>query len=255
MGFFSSIVNFVKNVVKAVFGFVAKFMNSVFGSPVIAALAMLVLAICFIGPAAFMSFVSNPALLLVPGEGWILASLISNVLIQVLTLVCPSVGRAIGYAFGILSFIIGGMNIYSLYQTGGWSGLSMLSTWTSGMGGLEIGGYTLLATDMYAIFSIATLTSWLALVTAAADGTDSQGNPKSAYARAFVDGFFAVPEVVAGGADSATSALFGTASTAILWIGAGLLGYAYLSSDKTKVNVAVPVDKGEGLYGGQALLR
>lgn len=250
MGFFSSIVNFVKSVVKAVFGFVAKFMNSVFGSPVVAALAMLVLAICFIGPAAFMSFVSNPALLLVPGEGWILASLISNVLIQVLTLVCPSVGRAIGYAFGILSFIIGGMNIYSLYQTGGWSGLSMLSTWTSGMGGLEIGGYTLLATDMYAIFAIATITSWLALITAAAEGTDAQGNPKSAYARAFVDGFFAVPEVVADGADAATGALFGKASNTLLLIGAGLLGYAYLSSSKTKVGVTIPSAPAGESYGG-----
>lgn len=248
MGFFSSIVNFVKSVVKAVFGFVARFMNSVFGSPVVAALAMLVLAICFIGPLAFMEYVTTPSLLLAPGKGWLLASLIANAVIQVVTLICPQIGRALGYAFGILSFVIGGLDLYSLISGGGWSGMSILSTLASGTSGLEVGGYTLLATDMFAIFAIATVTSWLALVTAAAEGTDEQGNPKSPYAAAFIDGFFAVPEVVAEGVDTAISATLKPASKFLLLLGAGLLGYAYLSSSKINVDNGSAPERAE--YGG-----
>lgn len=49
MGFFSSIVKFVKNVIKSVLGAIAKFFNSIFGSPIIAALAMFVVGFLLMG--------------------------------------------------------------------------------------------------------------------------------------------------------------------------------------------------------------
>lgn len=236
MGFFSSIVKFVKNIVRTVLGAIAKFMNSVFGSPVIAALAMLVLAVCLIGPMAFAEFLANPVLLLTPGTGWLLASLIANVLIQVVTLVCPSLGRALGYAFGLLSFFIGGLNLYTMYSNGTWTGMSLLATWTSGI-------VDLTATDMYAIFAIASLTSWTALMAGLAEGVDAQGNPKNAFVQGYVDGFFAVPGVAGDIADAAVSSATDSFVGLLALAGACYVGYKVVTkpSNKSVLEVQQPL--------------
>lgn len=211
MGFFSSIVRFVKNIVKSILGAIAKFMNSVFGSPIIAALAMLLIAVICFCPT-FMLFVNNPLLILAPGSSWMMASLIVNALVQVVTLICPSLGRALGYAFGIFSFITAGFNIYALVTEGTWSGLTVLSSLASGL--IDVSESVCMQYLLYA-----TALSWTLLMTSLADGVDENGNPKGEFAKAFVDGFFVIPEVVADVADTAvdsiTSSIWGWALAAV----------------------------------------
>lgn len=225
MGFFSSIVKFVKNVVKAVLGAIAKFMNSVFGSPVIAALAMLVLAICPMGVPTFMMYMSNPILLLATNTGFLLLSLIANVLIQVVSLVCPELGKALGYAFGLFSLFICGLNLYTLVENGTWTGTTLLANFCSGIIDMPVAKMA----DMFLWINV---TGTLAMVTGLAEGVDSQGNPKSAFTAAYVDGFFAPLEVVADAADGAldtlTSSLFGWVA-----IAAGcFVGYKVLTAPR-----------------------
>lgn len=213
MGFFSSIVNFVKNVVKSVLGAIARFMNSVFGSPVIAALAMLVLAICMMGVSTFMMYMNNPVLLLSNTAGFLLLSLMANVLIQVVSLVCPELGKALGYAFGLFSIFMLGLNLYTLVENGTWTGATLLANLTSGL----IDVPTAKLADLFIWLNVA---GTLAMVTGLAEGVDASGNPKSAYTAAYIDGFFAPAESVAGVADDALGALTSTV-TGWLMIAAG----------------------------------
>lgn len=224
MGFFSSIVRFVKNVVKSILGTIAKWMNSLFGSPVVAALAMLIIGICCMGVGAFMVFVNNPLLLLAPGTAWFMASLIVNALVQIVSLVCPSLGRALGYAFGLFSFFTAGFNMYTLITEKTWTGLTLMST-------MFCGAASMTSTDLLAIFTYVTSLSYVLLVASLAAGVDENGNPIDPYAQAFVDGFFAVPEVVADVADDVVStALDSVWGWALLAVGA----YFVITDDKKK---------------------
>lgn len=225
MGFFSSIVRFVKNVFSAVLGVIARFMNSIFGSPIIAALVLFLVTWWICGPMAFSMMWENPLVYALSStKGYFFTMMFANLVTQVVSAVCPQLGKALGFVVGIVSLCLGGMNIYDFITNGTWNGGVTFFTLTADLGMEMAPEIALKAFSWMSTFSIVTLGTSLAA------GTDENGQFNSEFARGYVDGVFApvefVAEVVDGGISAATDSLFNV----LLWCGLGYVGYKYLSS-------------------------
>lgn len=226
MGFLSSIIDFVKGVVKSILNSIAKFMNAVFGSPIVAALAMFVIGFCLVGPASFSEFLSNPLLYISPIAAPIMFALTANVIITIVTAICPDLGKALGYVIGIISFVMTGFSLYALATKGSFAGAAVFATAFS----TYLPALTIM--ELESIFLMVTVLSWTTLITSLASGVDDEGNFISPYAQGYVDGYFAVPEVVAEVADSALESVF---SNLLPWVLVGFGAWYVLTKSKPAV--------------------
>lgn len=236
MGIFSSIVSFVKNVVKAIVNAIASIINGIFGSPLVAALAMFVIAFILTGPGAFALLLENPILFL--AQYPILAAATCNLITAVATAIDPQFGRVVGYVMGIVSFVLIGMNTYTFLTEGTFTGAQLATCFLGSA--LNVSSQTLLAT-----FTFLTAFSWMSFVTNLAAGENSP------YVTGFVDGLFAVPEAAASVADAAVDGVLGAASGALSWllIAAGVyVGYKVLSGDgRQRVDVQLQPARLQGV--------
>lgn len=221
MGFFSSIVRFVKNVVSAVLSAIARFMNSVFGSPIVAALVLFLVTWWFAGPLAFQMLWANPVAYIATAEGYFFTMMLGNLITTLATAISPQLGKAIGFAVGLVSFVMMGMNIQSLYTNGTWNGAAVFSKLCSSVG-VETAKASL--ETMFSLVSGYTIT---ALATSLAAGVNSDGSFKSSYAQAYINGFFAPAELVAEGVDSAVSAATSSIGNILLLVGGAYLAYRW----------------------------
>lgn len=230
MGFFSSVVRFVKKVVSAVLGAIAGFMNSVFGSPIVAALVLFVVSWWFAGPAAFTMLWANPVVYITSSlQGFVFTMMLGNLITTLATAISPKLGKIMGYAVGMISLFMTGMDVYSFMTSGVWNGAATFSALLAKV------GVTTEALVLETMFKLASGYAFVSLATSLAAGTNSDGSFKSPYARGYVDGFFAPVEAVAGALDTGLSSAGSSLGKLLLWIGAGFLGYKAWTKPDSKV--------------------
>lgn len=238
MGFFSSVVKFIKDVVKSIVNAIAKIVNGVFGSPIVFALALLVVTILTVGAAAFVTMLSNPLLMLTAHP--IVAAVVANFLTTVASLISPKFGQIVGYTVGLISFVVSGFSVYSMLTDSSYTGVQLLTNWLGAT-------FTISMPLLEAVFTFIGAFSWLNFFTELAAGPDSP------YITGLLDGFFVVPEVVGGAADDAVDAvvdsLFGGLSL-LFWGALGVGAYLYFSDDTPETVVRLE----QGVANGGANL-
>lgn len=232
MGFFSSVFDAIKSIFKKVLSAIAKVFGRVFGSPIVAALAIFVVAWMITGPAAFSlaEFMSSPVLFLTASPYLFAATV--NLLFEVLYLVCPDFRMTMAKIFGALSFILLALGVWQ-FVTGG--SLFVQSTFLY----QHLGSFGL---------TIAEFEYWFAFVSMLNTGQFVSGlscGPDSDYVSAWVDGFMAVPvaagNVVDEGVDVLIDGVSSSVGSLLITLGACYLGFKMLTDTRQEVIV-----KGEG---------
>lgn len=227
MGFFSSIWNAIRSVFVSVIKAIAKVFNSVFGSPLVAALAMFVVAFMTAG-VGLTALLANPALLLTSGS--FLAAATVNVILQLITLVAPDFGQFLGKVFGVVSFILMAMGIY---------------VWVTDAA-VNTGTWLYSTVGSFGLSSAAELQNWvvfISMVSAANTVSGMSAGPDSNYVKAWTNGFLAIPDkgveivddVASGVLKAASSSLIGLAALAV----GGYFAFKYVTrtdSEKAQSN-------------------
>lgn len=235
MGFFSSIVDFVKSVVSSIVTAIANLFKGVFGSSKLASLALaaFVLACVILQPQLLAALLESPWMFLI--EHPIYAAMLSSAITTAASAYCPALGRMLGYVFGVISFIATGINVYNWY-TGG-------ELFAKNYAAAAIGMY--LDVDMVvliSVFEFATVYSMTNFALALADGPDSP------YLKGFLDGFFVIPEKIADAADGAIESATSSLLSLLMWCGLGYVGYKVVTKDDTKVVVQNAQEPQNGAY-------
>lgn len=223
MGFFSKIFDAVKNVFKRVLGAIAKFFSKVFGSPLIAALAMFIVSWMCAGFPIWAMFMNNPVLFLLEYPALCAAAL--NVVMQVVASVVPSFRPVVAKIMGCVSFILLAVGVVSYLQT---DQLFNSATYLSNTFG--IAGESAFYFESY--FTFVSMLTTYDFVSGMAAGVDSD------YINAWIDGFMAVPGAVADVADAAVEGVTDSVSSFLVWVGLGL-GVYWLAT-----RPATPKDRG-----------
>lgn len=226
MGFFSSIFDAIKSIFKKVLSAIAKIFGKVFGSPIVAALAIFVIAWMIVGPAAFSlaEFMSSPILYLTASPYLFAATV--NLLFEVLYLVCPDFRMTMAKIFGALSFVMFALGAWQ-FLTGG--SLFVQSTFLYS----HLGSFGLTIAEFEYWFAFISMLNTAQFVSGLACGPDSD------YVAAWVDGFMAVP-VVAGeiadeGVEAVVSGVSSSIGSLLLTVGACYLGFKMLTEKKQEI--------------------
>lgn len=227
MGFFSSIINFLKDVVKSVLGAIARIFHGVFGSTTVAALAMFVIGFMLMGPASFATLISNPVLFLsqcLTLTCFIGTAMVLGGTLAMISAFCPKLGQALGFIFGLIGFFYTTLTLLTNF----WPAFAQSAIYTSLMGADFFG---VGMTTWIEYFTLANAVGTAALIASLAEGVDEAGNLRSPYAQAYVDGVFAIPVVVAEVADAAVSAVADAISDSFwLFAAIGVGAYFLLKS-------------------------
>jgi len=226
MGFFSSIVNFIKDVIHSIVSFISDVVGSVFGNsplaPVLVALSILAIAVWIAGPALIADLLTTTPWDLLEFFPT-LCAYAANAIVAIVTLVMPEFGRALGFITGIASFIL------ALPTIATWSGLT--HSFTAENLFLTLFGLTsLTSAQALSLFDAFGTFTTLAFVTAATGGPD---NP---FIQGYIDGFFALPVVVAAAVDSSLSS-----AGSVMWLALGLAGMYVLSNRSAPHNTSLTV--------------
>lgn len=235
MGLFSGIVKWVKKVIKSVLTAIAKLFNGIFGSPLIAALAMFIVGFMVMGPAAFAAFASNPLLYLsqcLTLTMMVGTSMVLGGIVGAISAICPDLGKVLGFAFGIISFMMTGFMILDFFNP---AFAAQLASYT--ISGLSTVGLN--ASMVLGYMQTANAVGMAALVAGLMAGTNSDGSFKSTYVDGYVDGTFFIPEKVAEVADdiveTATSSIWSLFGLA----GAGFLAYKFFTAGSNTTRVVL----------------
>lgn len=236
MGFFSDIVDFVKGAISGIMSAIASLVNGAFGSPLVFALCIFVVSFMIMTPLMFEMMMSSPMLFLT--EHVILSGMIAGALVTVVSAVCPDLGRVLGFAFGVISFIQLGFSMYALYTGLGQSGVTLAATYFGTF--FEEASREALVAQMATWFTFIGVTSVVALIGGLSDGVNADGSFKSSYVSGYINGLFAIPTIIAAAADSATGGLWG-------YLALGALAYlAVTSRPKGGVSVKVASSRRSG---------
>lgn len=240
MGLFSGIVSWVKKVIKSVLTAIAKLFNGIFGSPLIAALAMFVVGFMVMGPAAFAAFAGNPLLYLsqcLTLTMMVGTSMVLGGIVGAISAVCPDLGKVLGFAFGIISFLMTGFMVLEFFNP---AFAAQLASYT--VSGLSTVGLN--ASMVLGYMQTANAVGMAALVAGLMAGTNSDGSFKSSFVDGYVDGTFFIPEKVAEVADevveTATSSIWGFVGMAA----AVFLGYKFVTAGSSSTRVVLADERG-----------
>lgn len=222
MGFFSSIWSAIRSVFVSVIKAISKVFNSVFGSPLVAALAMFVVAFMTAG-VGLTALLANPALLLTSGT--FLASATINVVLQLVTLIAPDFGQMVAKVFGVISFILMAIGIYV------WATDAAVNT----------GTWLYNTVGSFGLGSAAEIQKWVVFISMMSTVTTVSGmaaGPDSEYVKAWTEGFLAIPDKGAEIIDTVVDGVVGAATSSLLTLaltGLGLyVGYKYLTKPKSE---------------------
>lgn len=238
MGFFSSIISFVKKVISSVLTAIAKLFNGVFGSPIVAALAMFVVGFMVMGPAAFAAFASNPLLYLsqcLTLTMFVGTNLVLGGIIGAISALCPDLGKVLGFAFGLISFFMGGFTILELFRPDLAAQLASYAFSSLTIAGVD-------AAVMLGYLQTANAIGTAALLAGLMAGTNADGSFKSPIVDGYVDGVIFVPEIVADVADTVVEAATTSLSTLI---GFGVLAWVGYKAFTAGPNRVVVEQKGD----------
>lgn len=215
MGLFSDLVSFVESIVSAVVTSVTNVFGGGTTGILIATLAVLVVEVILIGPAAFTTQLATPWVFLQAHV--LLCSIIASVFIQVISLISPTVGYDLGYVAGLLTFVMIGLDIAALYNPAIWSASQAFAFLFPASVGLT-------ATQISLLYAFVSDTLGMSIVLGIAAGNTS-------FIAGVISGFFAIPSFTAKALDTVVSAAL--AATSSLWyvLGAGLLLYAAVRDD------------------------
>lgn len=226
MGFFSSIFDAIKSIFKKVLSAIAKIFGRVFGSPLVAALAIFVVAWMITGPAAFSltEFMSSPILFLTASPYLFAATV--NLLFEVLYLACPDFRMTMAKIFGALSFVMLALGAWQ-FLTGG--SLFVQSTFLY----QHLGSFGLTIAEFEYWFAFISMLNTAQFISGLSCGPDSD------YVSAWVDGFMAVPvavgDIVDEGVDTLISGVSDSIGSLLLTLGACYLGFKMLTDKKQEV--------------------
>lgn len=223
MGFFSSLFDFIKDFISTVIAAVASIFGGGPTGVLIATLAVLVISFVLIQPAAWATLMNSPWLFLTQHS--ILAGLVVNAMIQVVSILIPDLGRALGYVIGIVSFLMTGLTVLEYFDLYLVAPEVLLDRILPASLGLTVA-------EVDALYMAFTTLSLSLTVTALVTTGDVP------YAQGLIDGFFAIPEGVAGVVDTVIDVAFASVSSAlssILIIGA--LAYFALQPGAQKVKI------------------
>lgn len=232
MGFFSKAIGFIKKLIKSILGAIAKLFNDIFGSPLVAALAMFVVGFMLMGPMAFQTLLTNPVAFLSQCMSltlFVATSLVIGGALAAISAVCPGLGKALGFVFGLLSFIMIGLQVLTMFYPN--IANVLLVQQVLGVGAYE---FSMLAEYISLAGGVGTVMTLAAL----AEGVDANGDPKSAYLGGLIDGFLTIPEVVADAADSVVSSASSSLASLAAWAIGGYFAWQYLKPVE-QVNVKV----------------
>lgn len=207
MGFFSSIFKAISDIFKSVMQTISKFFSKVFGSPLVAALAVFVVAWMCAGFPAWQVFLESPWLFLTSSP--FLAAAAMNVVFEIIAAISPDFRQFLGKLFGFISFLLLAINIGAFLTTGQ---LFNAAAWTTSILGL--------ASESAAVF--AWCFEFISMLTVANFVSGMSAGVDSGYAEAWVDGFMTVPVVIGEVIDSAVNAAFRSTSNLLLLGLAGL---------------------------------
>lgn len=245
MGFFSKIVKFIKDVIKDIVSAIAKLFNGIFGSPIVAALAMFVIGFMIMGPLAFQAMVANPVAFLsqtMTLTMFVATSMVVGGALSLISAICPPLGKVLGFVFGLLSFINMGLQIANFFYPQLAQNLMVQQL-------LGLGTYQ--GTAIANWFSIANAIGTATFLASLAEGVDENGDPQSAFVRGWVDGLLAVPEVVGDVADGVVDAATDAIGGLLPYVAAGF--GLYLLFRQKPASTVIQVDgKAQGVLNAPA---
>lgn len=224
MGFFSPIFKAISNIFKSVMQSISKLFSEVFGSPLIAALAVFVVAWMCAGFPAWQVFLESPWMFLTSSP--FLAAAAMNVVFEIIAAISPDFRQFLGKLFGFISFLLLAINIGAFLATGQLFNGAVWMTSTLGLAG-----------ESAAVFTWCF--EFISMLTTANFVSGMSAGVGSGYAEAWVQGFMTVPVVIGEIADSVTDAVLAPASNLLLLGVAGLGLYWALNSDKKQTVVQV----------------
>lgn len=226
MGFFSSIWKAIKSIIRSVLNSVAKLFNKVFGSPVVAALAMFIVAWCIFGPAEalWQNLWRNPWLYLTQSP--ILMAAAVNVVITILSELIPSFAEWMAKIMGFVSFVLLALGAWQFLTTGK---LFIDTIWLAS----KIGSFGLSMETFNVFFQVLVWYNTISFATGLSYGPDSQ------FIKGWIDGFSAVPDVVVEVVDSTVDGVLSAVADLFIdilpYLGLGLLAYKLIGADNVKL--------------------
>lgn len=224
MGFFSSIFKAVSDIFRSVMQSISKLFSKVFGSPLIAALAVFVVAWMCAGFPAWQVFLESPWMFLTSSP--FLAAAAMNVVFEIIAAISPDFRQFLGKLFGFISFLLLAINIGAFLATGQ---LFNGAVWMTSILGL--------AGESVAVF--AWCFEFVSMLTMANFVSGMSAGVSSGYAEAWVESFMTVPVVIGEVVDGVTDTIVDSASNLLALGLAGLGLYWALSSGEKKTVVQV----------------
>lgn len=232
MGFFSSIFKAIKSIFSRVLTAISKLFSKVFGSPIVAALAIFVVTWMIVGPAAttFAEFLANPVLYLTASP--FLASAAVNLILETIYLIVPEFRTVMAKVFGVMSFVFVALGAWQFLQTGQVFLSAQFLAQHIGTFGLTVAEYTY----------------WFAFVSSLNYMQFTSGmsaDPDAEYIKAWLDGFMAIPEVAGDAADSVIGGVVEVASSSLAsFLALAAIGYfswkAFTTPEPAKAEIVFP---------------
>lgn len=225
MGIFGSIWKAVKSVFQSVMQAIAKLFDKVFGSPLVASLAMFVIAFCIVvmfppGGSVLGAFLESPVNFILSSP--LLMAACVNVILSTFLTVFPEYSGFIGKVMGFVSFVLLACGVLSWYNG---VGFFHTATWLSNV----LGAWGIPASSVAYWWSFATYLSWMTFA------SGSSGDQGAAFVNAWVDGFVYIPGKVVSTIDKAASAASSWMWDIAIYGACGYALYRALSSAPQRV--------------------
>lgn len=232
MGFFSSIFKAIKSIFSRVLTAISKLFSRVFGSPIVAALAIFVITWMIVGPAGTLltDFLANPVLYLIASP--FLASAAVNLILEVIYLIAPEFRTVMAKVFGVMSFVFIALGAWQFLQTGQVFLSAQFLAQHIGTFGLTVAEYTYW-------FAFVSALNYMQFASGLSAGPDDE------YIEAWLDGFMAIPDVAGDAADSIIDGVVEVASSSLAsFLGLAVIGYfgwkALTKPESAKAEIVFP---------------